>query len=158
LAASPATTLLALLTEEVGAVGEFLAVLKQEESALTQAELDPLLALAGRKGEFTARLNALVERREAILKAGGLPAGREGMDKLAAADKSGQVGRLWSQLLAVAGEARAQNEINGKLIAVLFQHNQRALSELMAAANMAMTYGADGQQKGGGGGRLLGSA
>ena len=157
-ASRPELPLASLLAEEVRTVEEFVAVLKQEEVALVTADLEPLLILAGRKGEFTAKLNALVERREAILKSGGLPPGREGMSRIAATDKSGQSGKLWTQLLSLATQARDQNEINGKLIALHFQHNQRALNTLMEAAGIAMTYGADGQQRSGGSGRLLGSA
>ena len=156
---SPPPALVALLAEEVRAVEEFSALLKQEEAALVEANLDPLLALAERKGEFTARLNQLVEQRHTILKTGGFPAGKDGMAKwIAALDKNGQAAKLWTRLLALASEASTQNGINGKLITLHFQHNQRALTALMSAANMATTYGADGQQKTGGSGRLLGSA
>ncbi|MDP2808775.1 MAG: flagellar export chaperone FlgN [Rhodocyclaceae bacterium] len=57
----------------------------------------------------------------------------------------------------LAAEARSLNETNGKLIALRMQHNQQALAVLMAAADQAITYGPDGQQRGGGGGRSLGS-
>ena len=148
-----------MLAEEIRAVEEFIGVLKEEEGALVGANLDALLALAARKSEMSVRLNMLVERREAARQAAGMPAGREGMAKwMTAADKSGQGSKLWTKLLDLATQARSQNELNGKLIALHFQHNQRALKTLMSAADQAMTYDASGLQRGGGSGRLLGSA
>lgn len=57
----------------------------------------------------------------------------------------------------LAAEARALNEANGKLIALRMQHNQQALTSLMAAADRSVTYGPDGQQRVGSG-RSLGKA
>lgn len=159
MAPSPlAPTCASLLAEEIRAVETFLGVLKEEEAALVVNKLDTLLVLADRKGEMSAGLNAQVERRETARKAAGFGPGREGMAAWAAADKSGECIGLWQRLLELAAQARAQNEINGKLIAVHFRHNQRALATLMAAADRATTYDASGVQRGGGSGRLLGSA
>lgn len=161
MAAAPASPpLSALLAEEVKAVEGFLNVLKQEEAALVAADLDKLLVLVARKGECSTALNALVERRENAQRASGKPPGRAGMDAWVASlgGSSGEAAKWWAKLLALAERARSQNEINGKLITLHFQHNQRALATLMAEANRAMTYSADGHQHSGGIGRLLGSA
>lgn len=148
-----------LLTDEIRSIEGFIDLLKQEEAALVATDLDTLLELINRKTEIATHLNTLVERREAAQKTAGMPPGGDGMARWAAlADPSGKVAGLWARLLTLAGQARDQNQINGKLIALHFQHNQRALATLMAAADMATTYGRDGQQKGGGTGRLLGSA
>jgi flagella synthesis protein FlgN len=75
------------------------------------------------------------------------------------ATPAGTAGReSWTKLLILATEARELNQINGQLIALHMQNNQQALAVLMAAANQAMTYGPDGQQRGSGSGRSLGSA
>jgi flagella synthesis protein FlgN len=148
-----------MLTEEIRAVEEFAGVLKKEEEALVAANLDILMPLTEQKGQLATRLHAILERRETALKAAGMPPGREGMAQwIAAADKTGQSGKIWARLLDLAAQAKTQNELNGKLIALHFQHNQRALATLIAAADKAMTYDASGLQKGGGTGRLLGSA
>ncbi len=155
----PSAVLATLLSDEIRDIENFIDVLKQEEAALAAADLDSLLSLIERKSAIATRLNALVERRETAQKNAGMPPGREGMGKWTAlVDPSGKVAGIWTRLLTLAGQARDQNQINGKLIALHFQHNQRALATLMAAADMATTYGSDGQQKGGGTGRLLGSA
>lgn len=155
----PAAALAALLSDEIRAIEGFLAVLKDEEAALVGADLENLLKLVDHKSGVAAQLNAMVERRETAQKRAGMPPGRDGMAKwIAGIDPSGKLAALWTRLLTLAGQARDQNQINGKLITLHFQHNQRALSTLMAAADMATTYGSDGHQKGGGTGRLLGSA
>lgn len=61
-------------------------------------------------------------------------------------------------LRELAAEARALNETNGKLIALRLQQNRKALDILLAAADNATTYGPDGQQQTGLGGRILGKA
>jgi flagellar biosynthesis/type III secretory pathway chaperone len=61
-------------------------------------------------------------------------------------------------LLRLAAAARAINETNGTLISLHVQRNQQAFTALMAAANQVMTYGPDGQQQTGIGGRILGTA
>jgi flagella synthesis protein FlgN len=64
----------------------------------------------------------------------------------------------WNRLRALAAEARSLNDTNGRLIGIHLENNQQALAVLLSAANQAATYGPDGQQKPGGGGRSLGSA
>lgn len=80
-------------------------------------------------------------------------------EKTALADRLNQIpaGEA-AGLRELAAEAQALNETNGKLIALRIQHNQRALNTLLAAADSAATYGPDGQQTAGLGGRILGSA
>ena len=64
----------------------------------------------------------------------------------------------WDEVLELARSARAPNEINGKLILERMAHNQAALSVLLAAADQAPLYDADGHTRTVGGGRILGSA
>lgn len=153
-----AAALLALLAEETREVEAFVELLRREQGLLTNSgNADELLPLADRKTAHAARLKALSDRREDLLAANGYTAGRAGMETWLG-KLPGNAGALWKKLLAAAAEARALNETNGRLIAIHWQHNQAALATLMSAANRAVTYGPDGQQKGGGGGRILGSA
>lgn len=64
----------------------------------------------------------------------------------------------WQSMLAAAAKAKAENEINGKLIAARLQQNQQALGVLLGESGDATTYGADGQRSSGSGRRTLGSA
>jgi len=61
-------------------------------------------------------------------------------------------------LRELAAEAKTLNETNGKLIALRLQQNRKALDILLSAADNATTYGPDGQQQTGLGGRILGKA
>lgn len=156
--AHPAAVLAALIDEEFREVQSFAALLRQEQELLVKTDAaDALLPLVDRKTQSTARLKALADRREQCLRAAGLPAGRAGMEAWQAAAPAAACKR-WQELLATAAEVRALNETNGRLIGIHWKHNQAALTALMSAADRAMTYGPDGQQRGGGGGRSFGSA
>jgi len=156
---SPAAVSLAtLLAEEVREVESFVELLRQEQALLVSASnADHLMQLVERKSDYAARLKTLSDKREELLAADGYESGRSGMEAWLA-NTPGSIRSLWQKLMALAAEARALNETNGKLIRIHWQHNQAALATLMSAADRAMTYGPDGQQKGGGGGRILGSA
>lgn len=136
----------------------FVALLRREQALLGENAVDSLQALVAEKSAAAEELLNLSEARERLLPGLGLSAGRAGMEAWLATP-AGTAGQpLWKQLLALAAEARELNQINGQLIALHMQNNQQALAVLMAAANQAMTYGPDGQQRGSGSGRSLGSA
>ena len=64
----------------------------------------------------------------------------------------------WQSMIAAAAKGKAENEINGNLIATRPQQNQQALGVLLGESGEANTYGADGQRSSGSGRRTLGSA
>lgn len=162
MAVSPqsAAALARSLTEELQEIGAFLELLKQEQELLaTGGNVDVLLPLVEKKSGFATRLAALSGHRDRLLVEAGLESGRAGMEALIAAGAAtAAVASQWQKLLALAKEARTLNDTNGKLIARRLQHNQQALEALLSAADRAATYGPDGQQRSGGGGRFLGSA
>lgn len=157
---SQAASLQAVLLEETNEVQVFVELLSQEQTLLSTAgTAESLLPLVERKSICVARLKTLSDRREQLLLAGTGQAGRGAMDAwLALNPPSDEIRSMWKELLALAAEAKSLNETNGKLIRIHWKHNQAALAALMSAANRAMTYGPDGQQKAGGGGRSFGSA
>lgn len=126
---------------------------------LVEGNVEGLLPLIDQKSAFTARLGDLADARERIINQAGAGSGRSGMETYLSrrpADKA--LRSRWEALLAVASEAQALNQTNGKLIRLHLQHNQQAMNALMAAANQATTYGPDGHQRPAGSGRFLGSA
>ena len=150
-----------LLAEEIREVGGFIELLREEQKLLTSSgNADALMPVVGRKSELTLRLKSLGDQRERYLAERRFQPGREGMEAcLAAAPSGAALQAKWRELLALAKEARALNETNGKLINVHWQHNQKALAALSSAADGAMVYGPDGQQTGGSAGsRFRGSA
>jgi flagellar biosynthesis protein FlgN len=147
-----------LLIQELTALQAFIELLRDEQSQLASASSERLGPLATGKSRSALELGQLSAARDRELVRLNLPIGRAGMDAWAISSEGAPYQQDWDRLLGLAGEARALNEANGKLIALHLQHNQQALSALLAAADQTATYGPDGQAKPGVGGRSLGSA
>ncbi len=128
-----------ILRAEISRLGEFIDLLQREQELLIRGDTEALLLLSENKTALANALAALSQAREGQLVTDAhTPA--------------------WQTLRELAAKAKNLNETNGKLIGLHLQHNQQAFAVLMAAANRAMNYGPDGQQKIGLGGRILGSA
>lgn len=147
--------LLRLLDEELRLLRGFLDLLNEEQQHLVSGAVDALLATAERKTQIYHQLQRIHDDRAARLQRLGLKDDDEGVRTVFQAVPSG-IPR-WEQVLELAREAREANARNGKLIAVRMQHNQGALSILMAAVERPQLYGPDGQARFGGRGRHLGS-
>lgn len=146
------------LAAELADLERFCKLLHAEQDVLTRAEADKLPPLVEEKSVLAGRLGQRLAEREQALLALGLPKGREGMTAWLAARRDPQLDALWTQLLDHTGQARRQQELNGRLLALQLQNTQQALAALMSASGRPLTYGPDGQQRVGGGGRTLGSA
>lgn len=147
------------LAEELAQLKKFVEVLREEQEALSVGAVDTLMRLVEYKSALALQLGNLAKQREDMLGAAGFGLGREAVDAWLADTPGTTVQRkTWQELLELTMQARNLNETNGKLINLRMQHNQQALAVLMAAADKAMTYGPDGQQRTGGTGRFLGSA
>lgn len=157
---SPADVLIGQrLAEELGELQQFCKVLDTERGALEKGQADKLPALVQETSRLATRLGQLLSEREQALTQAGFESGRSGMETwLAQRRHDAKAQNTWKQLLDLAEEARRLQALNGKLIAVQLQHTQQALAALMSASGRPITYGPDGQQKVGGGGRALGSA
>jgi len=148
-----------LLAEELALLREFVALLGREQQALIPGDIDHLLPLAGEKTRMAAALGRFTDARNKALAEKGLAADKAGIEAwLSSQDQTAPSRADWAALLALAAEAKLQNEINGKLIATRMQHNRHALAVLHAAADQAMLYGPDGQSQAIGSGRHLGAA
>lgn len=146
------------LDEEVGKIREFIALLQREQELLKTGDTEALLPLIETKTSLANRLAALAQGREGFLKRQGLAGGRAGMEVWLERHGNPAQRKAWQTLLELAAEARDLNITNGKLIGLHMRHNQQAFAALMSATDRAMTYGPDGQQTTGLGGRILGSA
>lgn len=146
-----------LLKLEHAKMGEFIELLKREEALLIAGDADALVALTQEKTELYQKLQRIHEGRAMLL----------GRARLEVSDASirrvfGSVPKaltLWDEVLARAAEAQERNRVNGNLIIERMQHNQAALSVLMAANNQPSLYDSGGHTRNRpGGGRILGSA
>lgn len=146
------------LNAEISKLKEFIALLQREQDFLKAGDTESLLPIIDTKTLFSNALAGYAATREAALKQLGLPAGRNGMEEWLKHHGQALHQEAWQTLLALANEARELNILNGKLIGLHMSHNQQAFNALMGATDRAMTYGPDGQQHTGGGGRILGTA
>ncbi|QID18385.1 flagellar protein FlgN [Nitrogeniibacter mangrovi] len=148
--------LLALLADEAAQLRSFVALLGQEESLLVDGQTDALMSLAREKTEQYRKLQRFNDDRLHLLAQIGLRATDDAIRQVCG--QSADAAAPWDTVLELAREAQARNQRNGKLIAERMQHNQAALTTLLAAADQPQLYGADGQSRPTGGGRKLGSA
>ena len=151
------TQRLALLVEaELIQLREFIAILEREEAMLVSGDSDGLIALAREKSDRYRQLQRLHDDRALLLARLGRHDSDASMRELCGALPRVLV--RWDELLDLARTARDRNAINGKLILERMATNQAALSVLLAAADQAPLYDAEGQPHPMRGGRMLGSA
>lgn len=134
------------IRQELAALERFTEVLRQEQSALVDIDVDALTALSREKLKLAEELNALGSHRAALLKQSGLSADVAGMEAWLS-DKPAAARQHWEALIEKARAAQNLNQTNGKLIQTRLQHNQQALNALMSAADQAGIYGPDGQSR-----------
>ena len=145
---TPQTSLVLDLAEEESLLGQFVAALDREQSALTEGLIDELPRYAEEKSALATRLNQLATQRNAQLKALGVAADRAGLDAWFAAHPDDQAAnKHWTGILALAAEAKELNRLNGELITMRLQHNARALEALHGGQHALDLYGPDGQSK-----------
>ncbi|MRR49979.1 MAG: flagellar protein FlgN [Rhodocyclaceae bacterium] len=146
------------LREEVGVLKDFIALLQKEQRILVSGDPEVLLPLSVEKNALAARLASFANQRALALATAGLTANREGMEQWLKKQPA-ENRAIWQAFVALAEEARALNDLNGKLITEKLSHNHQALATLTAASEHAAIYGPDGQARfSPGSGRSLGSA
>lgn len=146
----------ALAQEETVAVDNFLDVLRREQAALVQGQVDQLPALAEEKNGYCLTLDRFSRRRQQLLAAAGLNASPANLAAWVQAQPD-PIRRTWQGLLSKAEEARSLNRQNGEIITSRMQTNQQSLTVLLEISNRAAVYGPDGQPRPVGRGRILGS-
>lgn len=131
---------------EAAAVAAFIAILRREQEALSQGQVELLPAIIEEKNTGAGELVAHSARRNAILAGRDFAADRPGIAAWLAAnadDRSVEQG--WNALLELAAEARELGRVNGELLRIRLQNNTRALEVLLGASKPPPLYGRDGQ-------------
>ena len=131
-------------------------ILEQEESLLIAGETDALLSLVKEKTEVYHLIQRHHDNRALLLARLGLQ-NNSGAIRQLCASMPDTLAR-WDEVVELARQAQARNNINGQLITERMHNNQAALSVLLTAADQPQLYGADGSTRPTGGGRILGSA
>lgn len=140
------TDLLQTLETEADAVAKFVDLLKLEQVALENGDIDNLIAFAQDKTVVSDRLTALAGQRNSALAGLGLSADRAGVEAWLANRPSDIRARdAWARIVAQASEARDLNRLNGTLIQIRMQHNAQALAAIQGASRTLHLYGPDGQ-------------
>lgn len=156
---------LSALKRELLAFRQFHALLQTEQDALVGGSADILVPLAQQKNLKVVELTQLAGQRNQFLTDQAGSTNQIGMeawlDSFDPADRSG-AGKLWRELIEVARDAKALNQLNGQLIQTQLANNHQALSVLMSAnTSMTKLYGKNGQAYAtspAGSGRPLGKA
>ncbi|MDR2881323.1 MAG: flagellar protein FlgN [Azoarcus sp.] len=145
-----------LLEAESSQLKKFLDLLEREETVLVSGDTDGLLLITKEKNERYRQLQHLHDDRSMLV--GRFGRGKDDAAIRVLCAKMPKALAQWDEVLSLAACARERNHINGQLITKHMQHNQGALSVLLAAADHPQLYDAGGHSRPSGGGRMLGSA
>lgn len=139
-------SLVASLREEHQAALGLLAVLRQEQLKLVDADIDGLLVLTAEKTTVVAHMSELASRRHRALSAAGFAASEAGMQAwLDSASALEDCRQDWQDMLSVLESAQELNRTNGLLINKHAARNQQALSVLQSGTQVGNIYGPNGQ-------------
>ncbi|GAB2798487.1 hypothetical protein GCM10027040_26490 [Halomonas shantousis] len=140
------------LTRQKAALETFVALLDEEHLQLAQGRIDgeSLSRLAVDKQRIAAEMEEQEHARLAAQRAAGYGDGQRGAERAAQANACHDD---WQAMRTLAEQARQKNRMNGLVIQLRLEHNQRTINFLSEAAGSAL-YGPNGQsrRKGFGGG------
>lgn len=137
------------LQEEAAEIQRFTELLKLEQVALSNGNTEELLVFATQKDHCASRINQLATQRNALLTAQGFIADRPGIEAWCAKNpKETLAASVWTSILSLAREAQELNRLNGELIQMRLQYNNKALEALRGQENSLSLYGPDGQSTG----------
>lgn len=139
---SPNTAaLMSLLDQECNALRDFVEALEQEQQLLARSsDMEALPGLVERKSALYRQLNSLGHARNAWLNANRFA------DIAAASSILAGVGVQWQEIISLAKVAKANNEMNGRLVRTRMSYNRAALDSIRAAhGTTPSVYGRDGR-------------
>ena len=135
----------------------FVGLLEEEQGILVNGRKDELSSNTTKKTKALEELQRLSDQRTNFMRTAGISLEPVGLTSwIAGQNPEAKV--LWDQCLDLAKRAKRLNDLNGRLLAERLSGNQQAIHTLMTEANQPATYGPDGQTRGLGQGRPLGSA
>lgn len=154
-------TLATLLREELAAVEWLRQLLQREYDVLKTRDPAGLERVVDEKQACVDRLRKLMADRLDHLRERGVAADARGfaayVDTLPATERAG-VDQLWTALAQVAEQVRAQNEVNGAVIAASRNHVERTLALLRGRDSLDFLYDQDTRKVFGGSGHPIAKA
>ena len=145
-------TLATLMREELTAVERLQQWLQREYDALKARDLADLEQVVAEKQQCVDRLRALTDARLDYLKAQGIADARHWVshvERLPVAERR-EIDTLWDALEQTAQQVRAQNEVNGAVIAASRNHVERTLAILHGRDSLDFLYDQDSRKVFGG--------
>jgi flagellar biosynthesis protein FlgN len=134
------------LQEELAAMTVLANILKFEELALIDGNIEELSKLTQDKSKLLSDLTKLENERKSCLGQNGYSSDVEGMKNYFANNSSViTTAQDWAKLLQLSEQAKESNRINGILINRQFIRNQSALNILQQNSPAESLYGPNGQ-------------
>ena len=130
------------IKEDIVNFGRYQQLLAQQQVLMQVHETELLSRLNARHEKYHLGLLAQANKRQAQLISLGLPADESGMERLFGAlnqASATRVRQLWQQLEALICACKAQNDINGELLA----GQQELLNKIMHPEKSGEYYPAD---------------
>lgn len=148
-----AVSLLQLLPRQIAVYTRFLSLLREEQAALTQINLEALEKFTAERERLVAALEAQDLDLRTLFTNAKITFSSRAVKQVAttlAEPQRSQLARAWQQLLSIAAECKKQNSINSKIVDTRYQHTDRLLRILMGQTNVTgTTYAADGRVQSG---------
>ncbi len=134
------------LQEEIFAMTSLVDLLRLEELALIDGNVEELGKLTQGKSKLLSQLSKLEIERKTSLEKQGYSADAKGMQEyFEKATSEISAAEDWKKLLDVSEKAKESNRTNGILINRQFIRNQNALNILQQNSPAESMYGANGQ-------------
>ncbi|MBL8251746.1 MAG: flagellar protein FlgN [Candidatus Competibacter sp.] len=154
-------TLATRMRDELGALEGLRDALRQEYDVLRSRDLPGLERAVAEKQRCAERLRELIAARLDEMKQRGIAAEAGALaayvESLPAAERQ-EIDALWAALEQSAQQLRAQNEINGAVIAASRNHAERTLAILRGRDSLDFLYDQDSRKVFGGRNRPIAKA
>ncbi len=148
-----------LIDGEIEALVRLVSLMEQEQEALKTAKPETLSTLGDEKADLIKRLNFLeMERIDQIGATPGSDPKSAMTHWLDGHPAEIRVKSSWHSLLELARQAKALNELNGKLVAMHLERTEQALNALTPQRSNSGLYSSSGQATGLSGSRIIDSA
>jgi len=124
---------------------KLLSLLENEQTALTNFQVDAMETLLEEKFLLLNSLSHCSQQRYQALAANGFEANESGMKNWLSQNNSTQVDSAWQSFQNTLTLSKEANRVNGVLVTKQFNRNQQMLNALQGPNSAAKFYGPNGQ-------------
>ena len=134
-----------VLNQEIYATAELIETLTEERKSIIGADTAALESAVRNKEQGLEQLHHLEQQRLSLVEAAGYGPTPDGMESYMQQDQgSGEIFKLWKQLLAHAANCRDQNRENYQLVELYSHRTHQALNILRGEDPGQEVYGPAG--------------